>query len=86
MIGFKSKINKYESQTNCTNTLYKFFQPDVEYVTKLNFYNPNHIESNTLYNLKKSSAIEKQKEENNTILRLRDSTLSYIKFVRDAKI
>ena len=70
--------DKKDKKPNCTNTLYKFYLPDVEYVTKLNFYNPDKISNNTLYNLKKSTAVEKQKEEATVFTKLRGSKIFYI--------
>ena len=48
----------------------KFFNPEIEYVTKLNFHNPNATElDKTLFSLKKSTILKKEHENANPITR-----------------
>ena len=52
-------------KSNCVNTLYKFYNPSIETVEKLNFYNPDILKDSFYYdknNSNKNFSTDKKNE------------------------
>ena len=67
----------FKEQGNSSTTLLKFYMPEADKVSRLNFYDSSTI-GNNLYNLKITNDLEQSTEQSKNIVKFKSSMLSLL--------